>query len=201
MRNLKLSVICACALITTNAVYGQSSNFAGGRIGLNENITGSSANISTPSFALNIGENSGGASIEGAYAVAMSKSTLLSLGATYSLMTQNAGSVFVAGTIAETLQQKNLWTAYIEPGTTLTDTTLLYGKLAYSSVQGVLNGQFSGSKNFDGVGYGLGIRQMMAKNVYVQVEAMYISYNSQTVNSVYYKPNATLGTLGVGYKF
>ena len=200
MRNFKLSVLCASVLMVTNATYAQSTNFAGGRIGINENITGSSANISTPSFALNIGENSGGASLEAAYGMPMGKTALLSLGATYSLMTQNAGSV-VGGNISETLQQKNLWTAYIEPGTTITDTTLLYAKLAYSNVQGVLNGQYNGSKNFDGVGYGLGIRQMMSKNAYVQVEAMYISYNSQTINSVYYKPTATLGTLGVGYKF
>ncbi len=46
---------------------------------------------------------------------------------------------------------------------------------------------------------------LIDKNVFVKVEFQQINYGSQskTINgeAISYKPNATVGTIGVGYKF
>jgi len=176
------------------------ADYAGFRAGASVNFTGTSSNDSYSGATLNIGQTSVGASIDGAYGFALSSKSLLSVGLSYSPTTLDAGSASYSGT-SITLQQKNLWALYAEPGAVINDSTLLYGKLAYSGAQGNVTGNYVGSQTFHGIGYGAGIRQLIDKSFYVQVEAMDISYNSQTVNSVTYKPTVTQGTIGIGYKF
>ena len=64
----------------------------------------------------------------------------------------------------------------------------------------------SGSRNFKGWGYGLGLKTLLTNNFYLQVEAEYIDYKSQSVTGtddiVYkFKPESLSGTISIGYKF
>ena len=64
----------------------------------------------------------------------------------------------------------------------------------------------SGSKNFKGWGYGLGLKTLLTNNLFLQVEAEYIDYKSQSVTGtddiVYkFKPESLAGTISIGYKF
>lgn len=64
----------------------------------------------------------------------------------------------------------------------------------------------SGSKNFKGWGYGLGLKTLLTNNLFLQVEAEYIDYKSQSVTGtddiVYkFKPESLSGTISIGYKF
>jgi len=63
-----------------------------------------------------------------------------------------------------------------------------------------------GSKNFKGWGYGLGLKTLLTNNLFLQVEAEYIDYKSQSVTGtddiVYkFKPESLSGTISIGYKF
>jgi len=64
----------------------------------------------------------------------------------------------------------------------------------------------NGSKNFKGWGYGLGLKTLLTNNLFLQVEAEYIDYKSQSVTGtddiVYkFKPESLAGTISIGYKF
>jgi opacity protein-like surface antigen len=64
----------------------------------------------------------------------------------------------------------------------------------------------SGSRNFKGWGYGLGLKTLLTNNLFLQVEAEYIDYKSQSVTGtddmVYkFKPESLSGTISIGYKF
>jgi opacity protein-like surface antigen len=64
----------------------------------------------------------------------------------------------------------------------------------------------SGSKNFKGWGYGLGLKTLLTNNLFLQVEAEYIDYKSQSVTGtddiVYkFKPESLAGTISIGFKF
>ena len=64
----------------------------------------------------------------------------------------------------------------------------------------------SGSRNFKGWGYGVGLKTLLTNNLFLQVEAEYIDYKSQSVTGtddlVYkFKPESLSGTISIGYKF
>ena len=64
----------------------------------------------------------------------------------------------------------------------------------------------SGSKKFEGWGYGLGLKTLLTNNLFLQVEAEFIDYKSKSVTGtddvVYkFKPESLSATISVGYKF
>ena len=64
----------------------------------------------------------------------------------------------------------------------------------------------SGSRNFKGWGYGVGLKTLLTNNLFLQVEAEYIDYKSQSVTGtddiVYkFKPESLSGTISIGYRF
>ena len=42
---------------------------------------------------------------------------------------------------------------------------------------------------------------MLNKNLFLQVEFMQADYSEKTFSGVSYKPSASTGTIGIGYKF
>lgn len=74
--------------------------------------------------------------------------------------------------------------------------------MAYLGMKSEMTGGgTSGSENFEGVGYGAGIRTMLDKNLFLQVEFIQSAYNQKTRDGVAFKPSASTGTIGIGYKF
>jgi opacity protein-like surface antigen len=55
--------------------------------------------------------------------------------------------------------------------------------------------------SIDGVGYGLGLRGMLDKNLFFQVGYDENQFNEKTIGGVAVKPKASIFSLGVGYKF
>jgi opacity protein-like surface antigen len=82
-------------------------------------------------------------------------------------------------------------------GTSDTDPVIYYEADTYTA---------NGSRNFKGWGYGLGLKTLLTNNLFLQVEAEYIDYKSQSVTGtdeiVYkFKPESLSGTISIGYKF
>ena len=133
-------------------------------------------------------------------------------------VTNGSNSATISGSQSFTL--KNSWGLNLEPGYYVTDKTLGYLKFSWYNAELSTNPSMSLSYNIDGssgsaslsqnvaktvngVGYGLGAKQLFTDNLYGYVEYQYVQYSS--VNDGYtaanYKPNQNYGMVGIGYKF
>ena len=113
--------------------------------------------------------------------------------------------------VTTTQKQKNTFGISVEPGWNFTDSTLGYVKLAWVNSQ--TNTSFNSSdsngsakSNVNGFGYGLGVKQLLTKNIFVGVDLMGVSYGSasnafDSNSGVSAKPSQFLGFASVGYKF
>lgn len=107
-------------------------------------------------------------------------------------------------------KQKNSYGVYVAPGYMINDDALLYAKLSYNRAKfsaTFTEGSESGSlsDNFDGFGFGVGARVFVAKNIYLNAEWQKITYGSEKFTdnegAVKFKPESTVGTVGIGYNF
>lgn len=110
----------------------------------------------------------------------------------------------------------------VEPGWNFTDSTLGFVKLAWvnSRANGTYSGSFtcdapctlsgatsgststSATKTINGFGYGLGIKQLVTKNIYLGVDLMGVTYGSANIGEgASAKASQFLGFASVGYKF
>lgn len=142
----------------------------------------------------------------------------------YLIGNQNAGNITStyrssSGQLTEsgTVKLQNTWGIAVEPGWNFTTSTLGYAKLAWvnSTYKGNLSADVSnfsdptrnassavyGSKNLNGFGYGLGIKQMLSSNVFAGIDVMGVSYQSYTNYNVSAKPTVWMGFASIGYKF
>jgi outer membrane immunogenic protein len=188
-------IVFLCGMACALSANAQSSNFEGASVALNVNSATIATNIAS---TVAVGESSTNGSIQGAYSFALSETGLFSVGATYALGDLKAGSISESSI---TLKAKNFYTIYAEPAI-VNGNTAFYGKLAYIATKGVLTASgATANSNFSGIGYGVGIRTLMDKNMYVQVEFMNSNFDSKTINTVTVEPDGTIGTIGIGYKF
>jgi len=198
----KILFVCgmACALLAN----AQSSKFDGASIGLNMNNSTLAAKYSEGGDSFTLGETSTNANIQGAYSFSLSEQALFSIGGTYALGEIKAGSVNTP-TVRLTGRAKNFYSIYVEPAF-VNENTAFYGKLAYIATKSELVvAGLKGSADLTGTGYGVGIRTLLDKNIYLQVEFMDNKFKSKTItidaNPVNIEPAGTVGTVGIGYKF
>lgn len=181
--------------------FAQADNFAGLSVGANVNFATTSTEFSGGGVLAKIGDTSQNASLQAAYGVALGNRGVLGFGVTYGLGDLKAGTLAADGTSVD-IKAKNMYSIYIEPGYAVSNSTLAYAKMAYLGMKGEItaNGT-SGSENFGGVGYGAGFRTMLDKNLFLQVEFIQSAYSQKTRDGVAFKPSASTGTIGIGYKF
>lgn len=198
----KFIVLAAAAAACSTSAFAQVSNFTGPSVGVNLDHTAVSNQITDASTDLDgLGQQSVGVSLQAAYGFDLSPSSVLSIGATYSLTDAKAGHIKDNSTV--TFKGKNAYSIYLEPGVLISDKTLAYGKVSYESVK--MSAEDTGgsdSKNINGVGYGFGIRTMLDKAWSLQAEVKHVKYGSEALDSTTtFKTSATIGTIGLGYKF
>lgn len=202
---MKKIIVVAMALAATS-VFAQASNFGGFSAGLNLNTVSTNVKATydgAGSFD-GIGQQSWNGSVQAAYGFVTSPSTVVSVGASYGLGNSKAGTLKVDGGSTYEVKTKNQLSVYVEPGFLFSNSTLVYGKLGYERVKGIssVDGDESGSDKLKGSSFGFGLRTMLDKTSYVQVEVRQLGYSSVTVQDVgSYKVKATVGTAGFGYRF
>lgn len=127
----------------------------------------------------------------------INKNIALGLTATYDLSETKAGTLNDLN-----FKGSNHYSLNFKPGYVLNNSIMIYAILGYNSMTGKasMNG-YSGSHTYNGFGAGLGIQALVTKNIYVQAEAQQITYSGITDRSLTITPSATVGTVGVGYKF
>lgn len=199
-KNILAAAVSAC--LVAPPVWAQASNFSGWSLGLNVNSASAWTEFIGGGTSAKINDSSQNANLQAAYGVVLGNHGVLSFGATYGLGDLKAGSISVGGRSVD-FRLKNLYSLYVEPGYAVSDSWLAYAKLGYF---GVRNGEESvdgvtHSKTFGGLGYGLGIRTMLDKNLYLQFEFIQADYNRKTIDFGTYRPMTSTGSVGLGFKF
>jgi outer membrane immunogenic protein len=203
MKKILIATAIAASCITPQA-FAQAKNFEGFSVAGNVNLISATTEISVPGASLNgVGQQATTASLQAAYSFVLTDVFLLSLGGTYNLADVDAGTATVAPYSGAFKLQKGA-SLYVEPGYALSDKTLAYAKVSYNT--GTLKAEESGAsitKDINGAGVGFGFRTLLSKNLFLQVEASRIQFNSARFDGdvVDFKTGATVGSVGIGYKF
>jgi len=200
--NMKKLAIAAAMTVIASSAMAQASNFTGWSATGNLNMVSAVTEISGGGSSVSFGETSQNFSIGASHGTQLNENTILTVGGTYGIGNIKAGSgAFDADDF--TIKGKNMYSLYVEPGVLMSNNTLAYGKVAYSSMKGELSvaGAGSESETFTGFGYGAGVRTMLDKTTFIQVEFVQTKYGSKGGADLAAKPSATVGSIGFGVKF
>lgn len=184
-------LIAASIAIAAPQVFAQAKNFEGFSLGVNGEST------SSTTTAIGTGSDSStatGLNLQAQYTFALNPQFALGLGASLGTSSLNTGTVN-----AINYSSKNRSSFDLMPAYALSDTTLLYGKLSALSgtVAAVDATGTETTASLSGVGYGLGVRHLLDKNVFVQGDIATNRYNDVSNTGL----SATVYSIGVGYRF
>lgn len=180
-----------------------TSAFAAGPVANNLSgfSIGANAEFARGNISATDGSSDGGASttagINARYDWALTPTFAIGLGASYSTGNHAFGS-FANGTAATV---NNRYSLDIVPTVALSNNYQLFGKI--SSIYGTAASSDGASTNdVQGVGYGVGVRKMLDKNLYVQAgydlnQFRDVTFSNGTTSSL--KENVY--SIGLGYKF
>lgn len=235
MKHVKIGL---AALLVTVAGQALAGSFDGPYVQLGLGGASTEVKTTYPSVfsdlpGFNSGATSSGGSFNGQVLAGYSQSFdafNIAANVFYNIGNQDAGSnsYSLTGsngylTANQSFTLKNSWGVSLEPGMYLTDKTLGYLKLSYYNASLNYNssfnarvyspsysesGTYSSSSSMNGIGYGIGAKQMFTDNIYGFLEYQYVQYDTWTDSGLFgsgystsYKPNQNYGWVGVGYKF
>lgn len=202
LRNLSMKKLLITSFVLSSLAAG--SAFAAGPAGgtdLSGFSIGTNAEFSRGTVSANDGSSDGGATtsagINARYDWSLTPTFAVGLGASYSTGNHAFGS-YANGTAATV---NNRYSLDIVPTVALSNNYQLYGKL--SSIYGTAASTDGvATSNVQGVGYGIGVRKMLDKNLFVQA-----GYDLNKFNDITYSNGTTAAlqenvySIGIGYKF
>ena len=142
--------------------------------------------------------NSTGLGLQAQYSFALAPQFVLGVGAT--LSTGNHKVSDVSGPLGGENNTKNNTSFDLTPGYAVSDTLLVFGKI--SALNATLeNAAGTTSISLSGLGYGIGARSMINKNVFIQAGYDSNKYNDFTSGTITSSATSTIFSLGAGYKF
>ncbi len=197
---LAISTLAAAAAFS-NTAFAQAKNFEGFTAGVNVSSVGGTTTQSGEGATLDFGQQSFVPGVELGYNYAASNDVVLGLTATYDFADSKLGQINdEEGQI--NFKGQNRMSINFKPGFVVTPNTMVYATVGYNSMKTKATiDSYSGSKTLNGIGYGLGISTMVNKNVFIKAEVQQINFDSWTQDGLSVKPNLTVGTVGIGYKF
>lgn len=202
MKKILIAATIAAAFAAPQA-FAQAKNFEGFSVGLNINANSSDTDISNAGGSVKAtGQTSTNASVQAQYNLALGSAFVLGLGGAFEMGDADLGS---AGSTFSG-KRKSAYSVYVAPGIAVSDSWLIYGKLASISAKFETTGAavFTGKADATGIGYGIGFQKLLNKNVYLQAEFMQNKYDDQTIVTsltTKAKAEARAFSFGVGYKF
>lgn len=190
----RIVLIAASAVLATPLAFAQAKNFEGFSLALTADSSRSTAEVvGTASDS----STAGGAGLEAQYSIPMGNQFVLGLGVNYRAGSRSAGTV--GGT---NFSIKDAAAFDIVPGFAVSDSLLVYGKVSGLSASAIGNtGGTESSESISGIGYGLGVRSFIDKNMFFQVGYDANIYDNKTKAGVTYKNSSNVFSLGFGYKF
>ncbi len=193
---LKTSLL-GLALVSTASMAG---NFAGPEAGVSVTMNGASSlvdNKNSNNYDGNYGQQSIGVKLHGGYGFDMGNDTVVLVGFGYNPTEIKSGSLQ-----SSTTQIKNSWSLSVAPGMMLNDKSLAYVKLSYEAGKfNVKSSNSSENHSISGFGYGVGLRTEINKTTFLETEIKHVNYKKFTEDSDNITPSATVGSVGVVFKF
>ncbi|APW41542.1 outer membrane protein [Rhodoferax saidenbachensis] len=191
----KIAIAAACLALAAPQVFAQARSFEGFSLSANLESTKSTVD------ALSVSDsgNSTGLGLQAQYTFAITDQFVLGVGATLGTVKRNTASASGLGADAYT---KDNTSFDLTPGIAVTDSTVIFGKI--SALGGTLqvDSAPSASYSLTGLGYGVGIKSMIDKNLFWQLVYDSNKYNDVTTTGGTTLSNkSTIFSLGVGYKF
>ena len=193
MKNIRIIAAAAACLVTPFA-FSQTSNFEGFSVlgGINLGASTLEENAKNGSSSLSLTSTSSNFLTQGEYTFALGSQITLGVGATIGV-----GDLLFGTVNGTQVKLKETYSAYIAPGYSINESTLVYAKLA--SISGTAYAQSSVS--LSGVGYGAGARFLSNKNMYYQIEFIQNQYQDKDFTSSTGKFKGSVLSFGAGYKF
>lgn len=193
----KTILLAAVIAATAPQAFAQAKNFEGFSLGANLTVAKTTTDVTVGGATLSDSGTSTNLDVQLQYSFALAPQFVLGVGATIGTGNNKSGTVG-----GNDLSIKDRASFDIIPGYVLSDSTLLYGKVSALSATGVADGAGGSSTSLSGIGYGLGVRSMIDKNMFFLVGYDWNRYDEKTVNGGgAFKPKADVFSLGVGYKF
>lgn len=189
----KALLLAASVAFVAPQVFAQAKNFEGFSLGANLAF----ANTTTePTGVASQNGNTTGLDLQAQYSFALAPQFVLGVGLTLGTGSNNAGT-FAPNTEITT---KNRTAIDIMPGYALSSDMLLFGKVSVVNAD-VESSTPSAKASVNGMGYGVGLRGLIDKNMFYQVGYDAIQINETTLNGIKAKGSSSVFSLGVGYKF
>lgn len=199
---MKKKLLALALLAGSTGVFAQASNFAGFTAGVNVSSVGGTSTLSSTGSSIDFGQQTFVPGVELGYNYAADKNIVLGLTATYDFVDSKLGQAGDPDLGTINFQGQNRMSINFKPGYVVAPNTMVYATVGYNQMKTKATfGSASTSKNLNGIGYGLGVSVMVDKNIFVKAEVQQINFDSWSDSGVSLKPNLTVGTIGIGYKF
>lgn len=196
---MKKIVLASVLALGCASAFADTAAFTGFNAAVGLNFGNSSAKANLPGSSASMGEDSAWGTLSGEYGFALGSNAVLGVGASFDLGDTKYGTTSL-GKSTSTWKATDKYSVYVAPGYAINKDTLAFVKIGVHHAKGQIDAVDIGS--FNGIGFGLGVRTLMTKNLYLQLEATRIDYSSKDYGSgVSIKPTSTFGTLSVGYHF
>ncbi len=190
-----LIFVCICLGLASSA-FGQSDSFKGLSFTLNASLASPTTEYKAAGADIASDTSTGSVlSLQSRYYYPVSDQYLLGFGLNKSLTRIRAGTL---SGVDSTL--KDRISIDISPAYAFTENMLFFGKLAL--ISGTFSSSFDESTNTTGgVGYGLGLRYMVNKTVFLQTSFDTEQYNELQSGATTQKVKASSASIGIGAKF
>lgn len=206
---MKKKLLALSLAMSATTAFAQASSFEGVSVGFGISAVGTNTKVSDNEGAgFTLGKDTVVPSIDLSYTKAVDAKFLVGVGVTYDLSKTKSGEL---GAYGETigLEGKNHYSVYVQPQYLLNNSTAIFAKLGYHQMKGSITGDYAAnftSEKYNGVGYGVGIKSFIDKNLFVQVEGQIVDFKQKSFDYgdgyiVSYKPKASAGIITIGYKF
>lgn len=183
-------------VVLASSAHAQSANYKGFSLALNASVVSPTTDYETAGQALASDTSTGSVlSLQSRYYFPITEQYLVGLGLNKSLTSIRAGTL---SGVESTL--KDRLSIDISPAYALSNTTLLFGKVAF--ISGTFNSSSDDSNSTaSGIGYGLGARYMVNKTFFLQGSFDSEQYNQVQFGATTQKVKASSFSVGVGAKF
>ncbi len=214
---MKKLLLVAALSVAASSVFAQAKNFEGPSAALTFATVGANTNINlkdgNDSTGIDSGKTTLVSGVDLSYAQSIDSNWLIGFGITYDFNKTKSGTFTYDDGVESgslSLTTKNHYSLYVQPTYAVNNSTALFAKLGYHKTKGVIEGVSNGdagsvSSNFNGIGYGVGIKTFIDKNLFVQAEAQLVDYKKKSFTedgvTDSYKIKSTAGIVSIGYKF
>ncbi len=221
-----VSVLAVLTGFSVTPLMADSSDFAGAYIGIQAQAVGveldgkhTSAGDDTGEVTTGVaGRVAGIAGAEIGYAIPVSDTMLIDIGASYysgnaKIKTSNTDTTATADV---TFEMSDLMSAYIAPTFAVSDTASIYLKVGVMEADTKTTGDVTQPADLSGTIIGVGSRSLLGNGMYIKTEAGYVDFDNisvtgkgeggtgktvGTTSTVSADPLVAYGSVSIGYKF